>query len=47
MFGPEAIWGDWRNAPNMTNEILNILENTQTKVTDRLLKYAKSSERFG
>ena len=47
VFGPEAIWGDWRNAPNMTNEILNILENAQTKVTDRLLKYSKSSERFG
>ena len=47
MFGPNATWHDWRDAPNVTDSIKAVLEETEAVVTDRLQKYGTSVERFG
>jgi len=47
VFGPDATWGDWRDAPNVTGEIRATLERLQSVVTDRLEKFGKGPERFG
>ena len=47
VFGPNATWHDWRDAPNVTDSIKAVLEETEAVVTDRLQKYGTSVERFG
>lgn len=47
VFGPNATWHDWRDAPNMTNTIQSVLEETQVVVSERLQRYGKDTERFG
>ncbi len=47
VFGPDATWGDWRDAPNVTTEIKEILERLQSVVVHRLESFGKGSGRFG
>lgn len=47
VFGPDATWGDWRDAPNVTDEIKTVLERLQSVVTRRLTNYGKAPDRFG
>jgi Ser/Thr protein kinase RdoA (MazF antagonist) len=47
VFGPDAYWGDWRDAPGMTPEIKVLLERLQFTVVTRLTEFGKGPERFG
>ncbi|MFD2106041.1 MULTISPECIES: phosphotransferase enzyme family protein [Paracoccaceae] len=47
VFGPQANWGDWRDAPNVTPEIRAVLEDAQALICDRLAAFGKGPERFG
>lgn len=47
VFGPEAIWGDWRAAPNVTPEIKALLQRCEDLVTTRLTAFGTGPERFG
>ena len=47
VFGSNATWGDWREAPNITEDILITLEKAQIQVIKRLKLYSKDSNRFG
>lgn len=47
VFGPHAYWGDWRDAPKVTDEIRQLLERLQSVVVRRLTEFGKPPERFG
>lgn len=47
VFGSDAYWGDWRDAPNVTKEIQSVLERLQSVVSRRLEAFGKGPERFG
>ena len=47
VFGAEATWGDWRNAPNVTRDVKDVLEKVEARVTERLLAFGRGPERFG
>ncbi len=47
VFGPNAYWGNWRDAPNVTPEIRAVLEDTEALVCRRLAAYGKGPERYG
>ncbi len=47
VFGPDATWGDWRDAPNVNSEIKALLERLQTVVVQRLTDFGKGPDRFG
>ena len=47
VFGPQATWGDWRDAPQVTAEIKLILERLQSVVVQRLIAFGKGPGRFG
>lgn len=47
IFGPDPIWGLWRNAPGVTASINSVLKKTERLITNRLMAYGKSSDRFG
>lgn len=47
VFGRNATWGDWRDAPNVSNEIRSLLERLQSVVVRRLTDFGKGPERFG
>lgn len=47
VFGPQANWGDWRDAPNVTPEIRGVLEHTQALICRRLQVFGKGPERYG
>jgi len=47
VFGPQAYWGDWRDAPGVTQDIRALLETLQAVVVRRLTEFGKSPERFG
>jgi len=47
VFGEKAHWGNWRDAPNVTPEITQILECVETKITERLNAFGKNQDRFG
>lgn len=46
VFGPAAIWGDWRAAPGVTAALRPVLEEAERAVRARLAAYGKSPERF-
>ena len=46
VFGPAATWGNWRDAPGVTEQIANVLTRVETTVRRRLAAYGKSPERF-
>lgn len=47
VFGPDATWGDWRDAPNVTAAIRSCLEDLEFVVVRRLTDYGKGPDRFG
>ncbi|WP_245615510.1 phosphotransferase enzyme family protein [Afifella pfennigii] len=47
VFGPNATWGNWRDAPNVTPEIGGILERVEATVTKRLTAFGKGPDRYG
>lgn len=47
VFGPAANWGDWRDAPNVTPQIRQVLERLEVLVCRRLEAFGKSHERYG
>lgn len=47
VFGPQAYWGDWRDAPGVTQDIRALLERLQSVVVRRLTVFGKDPERFG
>lgn len=46
VFGPDATWGDWRDAPGVTSEIRPLLEQVENVVSARLQRFGKSKDRF-
>ncbi len=47
MFGENANWGDWRAAPNVTNNIRRILERVERVVQHRLNAFGQTPENYG
>ncbi len=47
VFGKNANWGDWRDAPNVTPEISEVLEKVESKVIERLTAFGQSPDRYG
>ena len=47
VFGENAKWGDWRDAPNVTNDIRRILERVERVVKHRLSAFGKTAENYG
>jgi len=47
VFGETAHWGNWRDAPNVTNDIRRILERVERMITHRLNAFGKKPENYG
>ena len=47
VFGPNTIWGNWRDGPNVDVAIRAVLERVETTLQYRLGAYGKGRERFG
>ena len=47
VFSPNANWGDWRKAPNVTNDIRRILERVERVVIHRLKAFGQDADRYG
>ena len=47
VFGPKAYWGNWRDAPNVTPQIRDVLEKTEVLVRRRLAAFGKGPDRYG
>jgi len=47
VFGENANWGDWRDAPNVTNDIRRILERVERVVRHRLNAFGQTAENYG
>ncbi|OUS07204.1 hypothetical protein A9Q96_07850 [Rhodobacterales bacterium 52_120_T64] len=47
VFGENAKWGDWRDAPNVTNDIRRILERVERVVQHRLNAFGQTPENCG
>ncbi|MER9707572.1 phosphotransferase [Mesorhizobium sp. M0204] len=47
VFGPRAIWGDWRDAPNVTPDVREVLEGAEALVCCRLAAFGKGQDRYG
>lgn len=47
IFGNDPIWGDWREAPNVSSSVRSILERTEDVVRRRLAAFGKSPQRYG
>ncbi|MEM7598198.1 MAG: phosphotransferase [Pseudomonadota bacterium] len=46
VFGPNATWGNWREAPGVTDDIRALLTRLETTLTARLADFGKSPDRF-
>ncbi|MDE0970169.1 MAG: phosphotransferase [Octadecabacter sp.] len=46
VFGISPTWGDWRNAPEVTNDVRDTLKSVQSAIEIRLTAYGKAPERF-
>jgi Ser/Thr protein kinase RdoA (MazF antagonist) len=46
VFGPNATWGNWRDAPEVTPEVAEVLERVEATVRARLDAFGKSEDRF-
>jgi Ser/Thr protein kinase RdoA (MazF antagonist) len=46
-FGDNPTWGNWRDAPNVTEEITKVLERVEATVTRRLNSFGQSSQQYG
>lgn len=47
IFGPQAKWGNWRDAPNVTAPIRAILERVEETIKARLYRFGRGSNRYG
>ncbi|NND00645.1 MAG: phosphotransferase [Gammaproteobacteria bacterium] len=47
VFGPNPTWGNWRDAPNVTPEVREVLEQVESTVVSRLTEFGKGPERYG
>lgn len=47
VFGRDATWGDWRDAPNVTPEVRTVLDQVETVIRRRLQNFGKDASRFG
>lgn len=47
MFGKNATWGDWRDAPEVDDDVRDVLERVETAIRGRLARYGKSKDRYG
>lgn len=47
VFGSDPTWGNWRDAPNVTPEIRDVLEDVEDLICERLEAFGKSPERYG
>ena len=46
VFGPNATWGDWRDAPNVDTHVRRVLDQVEAKIKARLMAYGKAPDRF-
>ena len=46
VFGPEATWGDWRDAPHVDAEVCDVLEAVEARVRSRLDAYGTGPDRY-
>lgn len=46
VFGSNATWGNWRDAPGVTSDIRPVLEELEEVVRARLQRFGKSQDRF-
>lgn len=46
VFGPDPTWGDWRDAPEVTPEVAEVLEKVEQTVRARLTAFGKAPEQF-
>lgn len=47
VFGLNANWGDWRDAPNVSNDIRRILERVERVIIHRLTAFGQNEDRYG
>ncbi|MCC5969008.1 MAG: phosphotransferase [Pararhodobacter sp.] len=47
VFGPQATWGNWRDAPNVDATLRPVLEAAERTIRTRLAAYGKGHDRFG
>lgn len=47
VFGSNAHWGDWRDAPNVTPKVYEILEQVENTVSARLTAFGKQPANYG
>jgi Ser/Thr protein kinase RdoA (MazF antagonist) len=47
IFGPAPNWGQWRDAPHVTDEVRLILERVQATIIRRLQAFGADAERYG
>jgi len=47
VFGTNAIWGDWRDAPHVTDAIKRVLHTAETTLCHRLHSYGTQDDRYG
>ena len=47
IFGNNAIWGNWRDAPQVTSNVKDVLELVESKIKQRLEIYGQDCSRFG
>jgi len=46
VFGPQAIWGDWRAAPEVNEAVKAVLDPVEQVICQRLETFGKGRERF-
>lgn len=46
VFGAYPTWGNWRDAPEVTEDVCDVLERVETTIRERLAAYGKSPERY-
>lgn len=46
VFGPNPNWGNWRDAPGVTEDVSEVLENVEATIRARLDIYGKAPERY-
>ena len=47
VFGDTANWGNWRDAPNVTPHIAEVLEAVEARIRERLDAFGASEDRYG
>lgn len=47
VFGDSPTWGDWRDGPEVTDDVRAVLERVEQKIKTRLVAFGKGADRFG